>query len=495
MIGWLGDISRFWWGLFYWNIRKSWFRLRGAHRDDCPCQNVSDSGLAFDTRCDAIIFWSQPGRFRRVCPLLKETPDGWRCSVEAEGVRPFWGRAGLYVTGALLALYFAGTVVAYTALRTTGYDLGYLVVAWPPRWAEIRGSQERLYAARAQQALKKGDYQEAILSLEMVCQLNPHNYGAALALAGLTQVAANPSIAEHIYERLMHDVPENRIQTAQIWFRNLLGRGAYDQILPLAAIMLGEDPGQRGAWLNALLFAARQTHDPGFLAQVLQQNPHLPDWCTEIIELEKSLLEGRVDSALPRLNRIYRPPPANYVPYYQVETLLHYHHADEANALLDAYGDLLQPDESAFLRLRIYQAKKWTSLVSSEFDNLLQFPMAPRIAAQFCAYLLTYPAPGAAARYYDRFARQGPPLNTETMPLYQATYLVLALADDTAQAEEVRAQIARLTSSDARVLRGLVELLKAGKPDPRLSRVLPLVPLPIEVMFAILKRQSSSAPQ
>ena len=495
MIGWLGDFFRFWWGLFYWNIRKSWFRVRGAHRDDCPCQNVSDSGLALDTRCDAVIFWQNPGRFRRVCPLLKETPDGWRCSVEAEGVRPFWGRAGLYALGALLACYLAGTLAAYAALRTAGYDLGYLVVAWPPRWPELRNSQERLYAVRAQQALEKGNYQEAILSLEMVCQLNPRNYSAGIALAGLTQVAANPYIAEHIYERLMRDVPEHRIQTAQIWFRTLLGRGAYDRIMPLAAAMLSEDPEQRGAWLNALLFAARQIHEAGFLAGVLQQNPSLPDWCTEIIGLEQALLEGRLEGVLPRLTRVYRQPPANYLPYYQIDRLLHYRRADEANTLLNAYGNRLPPDEAAFLRLRIYQSKQWGSLVATEYDNLLQFPMAPRIAAQFCAYLLAYPEPGAVARYYEDFAQHGPPLTNDSVALYQANYLVLALAGDTTRAEVVRKQIAKLTNSDARVLRGLAELLRANKPDPRLSRILPLVPLPTEVLFAILERQPAGEPR
>ena len=206
MIAWIGDFFRFWWALFYWNSRKSWFRLGGAHRDDCPCQNFSDSGIAYQSRCDAVIPWHQPARFRRVCPLLTETPEGWRCSVEAERVRPFWGRALLYAVGALLALYLAGTAVAYATLRAAKYDLSYLVVAWPPRWKELRGAQEKLYVTRAQTALARGNYQEAILSLEMVCQLNPRNYSAGLALAGLTQMAAQPHISEHIYERLMHDV-------------------------------------------------------------------------------------------------------------------------------------------------------------------------------------------------------------------------------------------------------------------------------------------------
>lgn len=493
MTGWIGDFFRFWWGLFYWNIRKSWFRLRGAHRDDCPCQNVSDSGLAFDTRCDAVVQWHRPARFRRVCPLLVETPEGWRCSVEAEGVRPFWGRAVLFVGVTLLALYLAGTGVAFAVMRAAKYDVSYLSVVLPTRWHDLRGSQERLYAARAQQALQKGNYQEAILALDMVCQINPRNYSAGIALAGLTQVAANPFISEHIYERLMHDVPDKRIQTAQIWFRTLLARAAYDKIMPLAAAMLSEDPDQRGAWLNALLFAARESKSPQFLAEVLVQNPHLPEWCTDIIGLEQALLEGRVASALPGLTRVYRQAPAKYLPYYQVERLLLHGYTDEANTLLNDYGGRMQPDEASFLRLRIYRAKKWNALAESEYDNLLQFPMAPRVVAQFCAYLLTAPEPAAVARYYEQFERSGPPLSAETLPLYQATYLVVALAGDSAQAGDIQTKIMKFTASDARVLRGLVELLKPNKPDPRLARILPLVALPTEVMFAILERQSPVA--
>jgi hypothetical protein len=495
VIGWIGDFFRFWWSLFYWNIRKSWFRVRGAHRDDCPCQNVSDSGLALDTRCDAIIHWYRPARFRRVCPLLTETADGWRCSVEAERVRPFWARATLYLAGTMLALYLAGTVAAYVALRSARYDMGYLVVAWPPRWKELRGAQERLYATRAQQALKKGNFQEAILSLEMVCQLNPQNYSAGIALAELTQVAANPFVAEHIYERLMHDVPEQRVRTAHIWFHTLLARAAYDKIVPLAGVMLSEDPAERGAWLNALLFAARQTNDSQALGHVLQENPLLPEWCTEIINIEQALLENHLASVLPRLTRVYRQPPASYLPYYQVERLLRHGLTEQADTLLNAYGNSLQPDEAAFLRLRIYHAKKWTALVGTEFDNLLQFPMAPRIAAQFCAYLVNQPAPALVAGYCDKFLREGPLLSSQTIALYQATYLVAALADDTVRAEQVRTQLTRFTSSDARGLRGLVELLKSQKSDPRLSRILPLVPLPTEVVYAILERQPPAAPK
>ena len=490
MTGWLGDFFRFWWALFYWNTRKTWFRMQGAHRDDCPCQTSGDSGHALDARCEAILNWRQPARFRRVCPLLTQTPQGWRCGVNAESTRPFWGRAAGYAAALILFLYLAGTVAVYTALRVARYEASYLSVMWPPRWQELRNSQEKLYAARAQRALQAGKYQDAILSLEMVTRLNPQNYPAGLALAGLCQAAAQPYIADQIYERLMRDVSDQRRATAQIWFRALLARAAYAKIQELATIMLSEDPAERAAWLNALLFSCRQTGDHAFLGTVLTQNHHLPEWCTELIGIEQLLLQKQLDAAMPRLTRYYRLPAAAYVPYYQVDRLLLHGQPDRANDLLHAYQSQLPADEAAFLRLRDYRAKNWSALFGSQFDALLRYEMAPRIVAQFCAYLVNNPDPGLLARYYDRFLAAGPPVNVDTVHLYHATYLAAILTGDAGRAEQIAQRIGQFTTTDAQALRGLGEMLKGRTADPRLLRILPLVPLPTEVVYAILDQQS-----
>ena len=493
MTGWLGDFFRFWWALFYWNTRKSWFRLRGAHRDDCPCQAYNDSGQALDSRCEAVIHWRQPARFRRICPLLTQTPQGWRCGVNAESVRPFWGRALLHALPLGLVLYLAGTLAVFTALRTAGYDTSYVTVVWPPHWGELRTAQEKLYAARAQQALQAGKYQEAMLSLEMVNQLNPRNYAAGLALASLCQAASQPTMADHIYERLMRDVPEQRRPTAQIWFHSLLARAAYSAIKDLATTMLNEDPADRPAWLHALLFACRQTADADYLGAVLTQNPDLPVWCTELIGIEHLLQQQHLDRALPSLTRVQRQPASGYIPYYQVDRLLRHGQPDAANTLLRAYGSLLQPDEAAFLRLRVYQAKDWLALAGPEIETLLRYEMAPRIVAQFCASLITRPDPGLFVRFFARFIAANLPVDANTLPLYQAVYLAAILSDDAEHAQQVAIQLGRFTGSDTRALRGLGGLLKGPAANSRLPRILPLVALPTEVIYAILMRPAKPA--
>ena len=493
MTGWIADFFRFWWALFYWNTRKTWFRLQGAHRDSCPCQHFSDSGHALDSRCQAVELWQKPGRFKRICPLLTETKDGWRCGVDAERVRPFWGRAALFAGGALLALHLLGSVAVYAVMRTTGYHVTFRTVVWPPHWPELRGSQEKLHFARAQQAIKAGDYNAAILSLQTVCALNPRNYAAGITLASLVQIAGQPSMAEPIYTRLMHDVPEHRAVTGQAWGRALLAGGDYNQLKQLAILMLTEDSGRREAWLHALLFAARQTRDAEVLRPLLRNEHGLPNWCIELIGIEQLLQENHPEQAVPRLNRFHARLETPYVPYFQVDRLLRLGRPEQAGRMIETYGNRLPADEAAFLRLRAFRAQKWTSLLEPEYDNLLNLPLTPRLATLFCAALIEEPSPELLPRYLDRFTQHGPALSNETLPLYHASYLAAMRGGETERAMTLADTISRFTASDARTLRGLGEALQPGAVAPHLGRILPLVPLPLEAVYAIHQRQAAPA--
>lgn len=487
MIGWLGDFLRFWWALFYWNTRKTWFRLHGAHRDSCPCQNYSDSGHALDSRCNAIIHWKEPARFRRVCPLLTQTKDGWRCGVDAERVRPFWTRA-LVISGAsLLALYLAGTLAVFAFLRSASYDTRYRSVAWPPLWSELRASQEKLYATRAQQAIAAGRYPEAVLALQRVCELNPRNYPAALTLASLAQVSGQPFVAEHIYERLMRDVPEQRATTAEIWIRPLLSRAEYPTVKQLASAMLTEDPERREAWLHCLLFAARATRDQTLLGGILQSHTSLPDWCMDLIRIELLLLQDRREQAVSLLARVNHRPPSSYLPYYQADRLIRLGQTDQATALINDYGNLLPPDEVALLHLRIFQENNWTTLMEGEYETLLHFPLTPQLAAQLGAWFIRHSSPAGLAQFVDRFLQSGPAVSNETLPLYHAVFLAAFLNDDTTRADRVAEVITRFTSSDAKTLRALAGQLRKGMNGQQMAQLLPLVPLPLEVIYALLE--------
>ena len=152
----------------------------------------------------------------------------------------------------------------------------------------------------------------------------------------------------------------------------------------------------------------------------------------------------------------------------------------------------MPPDEAAFLRLRSYRGKEWPALVGTEFDALLRYEMTPRLAAQFCAYLIGHPDPASFKRYYDRFLAANLPLDAASVHLFQATFLAAVIAGQTDSAEQIAAKINQFTASDTRALHGLGALLKSPTAGPRLGRILPLVPLPTEVIYAILDRQTAA---
>jgi len=119
--------------------------------------------------------------------------------------------------------------------------------------------------------------------------------------------------------------------------------------------------------------------------------------------------------------------------------------------------------------------------------------MSPRLAAQFSAHLVRDPDPGLLAGYLDKFTREGPPLTAETLPLYHATFLAAVLAGDKERAERIATRINRFANTDSKSLRGLAELLAAGPADEHLLRILPLVPLPTEAVYAVLDRPRLAA--
>ena len=228
-MGWLADFFRLLGGLFYWNALKSFYRLRGA-RGRCPCQHPSDSGKAWETGCNAITHWDQPARFRRVCPLLKkDDSDRWRCSANQSDVRAFWGRAfGFYGGGAAL-LYLLGTLMAFTALRTTGYRVTYPGVFWPPAWGKFTGVKAEFFFAKFQRAYAAQDIREALLDLSLAYDLDPKNYDAGLLLAQLYQFG-QPGLSDLVYGRLLSEHPERAEATAQLFFRALLARGDFPSV-------------------------------------------------------------------------------------------------------------------------------------------------------------------------------------------------------------------------------------------------------------------------
>ncbi len=342
MPGWLADFFRFCWGLFYWNIRKTIFRWRGGR---CPCQNPSDSGRALETTCDACLHWRQPARFRRVCPLLVTTPNGLRCSANTKDVRPFWGRAAGFYSGALVASWLAAVLVVFAALRGIGYPVRFIAVAWPPARSGIRTARGEYFFEKARHALAANQTKEAQLALSYAYELDPHNYRAGLTLAKLWQ-APLPEWSDRVYARLLHDDTAQSALIGNEWYHALLARGDFPKIAQLMPALLADDAADTPVWIHAMFFATRRLGDTKPLRKMLETGPSLASGLRRLTEIELLIETGLTSDAHDALLRLSVDTP--YAAYYQIGELTALGFPDDAMVALKRRNAALRPRSDSF---------------------------------------------------------------------------------------------------------------------------------------------------
>ncbi|MEO6876531.1 MAG: hypothetical protein ABI222_17080, partial [Opitutaceae bacterium] len=352
MTGWLADFFRLAGGLFYWNARKSWFQLRRG-RARCPCQSPSDSGRAFETHCEACVHWASAERFRRVCPLLIKTPDGWRCSVNTADVRPFWSRLFRYYGGALAVIYLTGALSVFIFLRAVGYPVSVVQVVWPPAWHRVGEARGWFFMERARQAFAANHTAEAILYLSNAYEFDPANYAAGLTLAKTLQ-AGQPDSSNRIYARLLHEHPGRRADTAQEWFRALLARGDFEMIQVLARDEVLAASPHASVWMRALVFATRQNHRDAALRELRASAAPSAEVWQPLIDTELLFLAGRTAEARAQLDHAdwRRVPP--YGVYYQVSQLIQLGDVFAALDRLASNGTQLDDETRVTLQLAAY---------------------------------------------------------------------------------------------------------------------------------------------
>lgn len=488
MPGLLADFFRFWWGLLYWNTRKSWFRLRGG-RSTVPCQSLSDSGRARETQCEACVTWAKPRRFRRLCPLLVETPQGLRCGADTADVRPFWGVAGLWFGGTALALYLAGAVAIFAFLRTVGYPVSIVHVVLPPLWHKVGQARGWFFLERSNRAFAEGKTAEGLLYLANSYDFDPSNYAAGLALAKNFQ-AGKPGRSDEVFARLLRDHPDKRAATAQDWFRALLSRGNFEQIAALAHDELLADATHGGVWLRALIFAVRHGASEAPLRRLLAAPAaHLQPW-RPVLETELLLRARR--SAKARA-AIERPWPAATPPFglfYRVSTLIELGDPIAAMDLLERSPGVLDAEAATTLRLDGYAASGARSLLQRHFDLVLSGRLDPPRVKILATHLIRRPDAALFTQLWIKAQRDVLPLNNETAGAWFSLFCAAGAVGDRDRLHELTVKL-RTASPTPFVALSLVEAFFRGETaERRISAYLPILPLPLEVSYALLDRYS-----
>ena len=490
-MGWLADFFRLLGGFLFWNARKSAYRLRGA-RGRCPCQHPSDSGKAWETGCNAITHWHEPARFRRICPLLqKDTAERWRCSVNQTDVRPFWGRAFAFYGGSLASLYLVATLAAFAFLRTTGYDVTYAGVLWPPAWGKFDGIKSDFFYAKFQRAYAAHDIREALLDLSLAYDLNPRNYEAGLLLAQFCQVG-QAGLSNRVYTRLLAEHPDRAEQTSLAFFRALLSRGDFKSVQTLARDRLLASPSSASAWLNAFLFANQRLTAPEAL-HTLGEDPRvrgLPVDVQTVLALAISIQDAASpDDVRHVLITSTGRGATGYTLYFICRQAISHHFPQIALGLLDQSGTGLNIRDGTALRLDALAAQGWHSTLDQEFDNLLALPLSPAVVELLGTHLIRYPNPKYLGQLCGRLEKKPLPLDEKSYSAYLSLFCAAGVGHDEARLNWSALRLKEILGTRFDNLATVGDFLLGKHRTGHLENFLPaLQPLPLETTYALLCR-------
>jgi hypothetical protein len=473
--------------LLRWNWRKSVFRLRRAPAFS-PCQHRSDSGRAWETRCEASFGWRDPARFRRVCPLLQRAPDGsLKCSVNSADVRPFWGRALAFYVGTAVLLYGLAVVAVFGVMRGIGYPVRLTTLAWPPTWGQIDQARSIYFLRRAETAYAAQQINEAVLSLRLAYDYDRRNYAAGLMLATIWQVG-RPDASNHLYSRLLAEHPEHRASTAQHWLRATLPRADYVGVERLAAMALQFDPDHAGAWLHALLFAHARTGDHEFLARLSAVPESLPPGVPAILDFELRIAAGEPPgSALADLVRPRAATEPEFVTHHQIRRLITLGFPQAALDLITLEVRRLTDYDRIALELEALATLNQRPLRMVAFDNLIGHSHRLPALELLASHLIRHPDAGL----YERWRRQLDLDRIAPEERHRATLTLFCVAGalrDEAQLAALAEDIRTRSGSTYAALADATAFFRAPAAG-RLPHLLPLLqPLSLEVNYAMLDR-------
>lgn len=494
MPGLIRDTFRLAWDAIYWNTRKSWHIARGR-RGRCPCQFASDSGRGGQTGCEAVLAYASPGRFRTICPLLRHRATGdWVCSVDADQVRPFWGRAAALFSVSGLSTLLLISLIAFGVLRGIGYDVSYRQVAWPPAWKEFKKVQADFYRERAFSARAEGNLPESLLLLSNAYELDPGDYPTGRQLAQLWQ-ANQPVLSDRTYARLLADHPEHRADTAQAWFRALLARGDFRTIQRLAGErLIHSDPPPSPAWLQAFFFATRRLNAPAAI-DALVDEPGLPRTLLPMLARERELYHQpasrRIESLVEALDATREP----FATYHWLGRLLDEGRADLVLSRLATGDSKLGNRERLRLQLDALAVDGRTSERTSLLTRLLASPTSAPMCELISSHLAAYPDRPLLAAYAEKLARDPLPPDGARYPQLLAFFVTCGAHRDAALMTTAAAWIDAALDHEFRTLTSAREAFMRFPSGARLENILPaLQPMPLDTTYALYTRFAPPPP-
>ncbi|MBA3849650.1 MAG: hypothetical protein C0502_06600 [Opitutus sp.] len=486
VVRWLSDCLRFALAMFYWNARKTVYVRRGR-RGHCPCHHPSDDPIPGYVRCQAVLLWEQPARFRPVCPLLAKTGHGWCCSVKPEQVRAYWGRVFAWVGIAGVAVYFFTGAAVFTGLRwVSGVPLRPAQVFWPGKWGEIRTAQADTFFAQAIDAFRRGELNEAFLNLVSARQRDPRHYAAGLLLAQITMFEGSAAFSDDLFTRLLREHPAERPRTAVTYHDTLLSLDRLDRVAQLSLEMAVEDSPHAAVWVHSLLAALRRLPDPEpMLSSPAAALARLAPHARMLVEAERRAAAGDRAGAVALLRAPFRGPLNPIYMRQQVERLAGLGERRNAQLLLDFYGPAMGDFEHTVSQFALDAAAGDDWAAQASFRRLLAYPLGPAQVDRLTQLLVRHPQPGCF-RELDTRVRALPALREA--PVSGGLWAAALLNGAAPEAAHWRAEGRRLMREDYPQIAALDFASRDLTNPASVAHVINTVTLPREIVLALLSR-------
>ena len=388
LYGWCADLIRTGKDALWLNLQKTLYRYSKG-RSKHPCS----SGWSKQARCTAVSTWADPYRFRRrICPLLKQGSDGhWQCSVAPLEIRPFWGLAARHAAVGTATFYLVATLTVFAFLRTVGFPVRYLQVAWPLSWQQVEHVRSETFFAKAKEHLSNRDGRAGFMYLEQGYELDPSNYEAGMLIAQLMALADNEAYNERFRE-LIAKHPDRRNEIALAWFHSVMTHGNFTAMEIIAQAQLPADPSQLAYWVNVFLLANRHTHHDKALLQVASDT-RLPRAARDLFQDEWDLRMGDQNEAIDALvakSEQLEDLPA-YAIIYRINRLLAFGKPSAALALLNRSSGKILPLDRDLLRLDVFDALGWQFVLEGDVEHFLRSEPRSRLIGLMCSHLIRHP--------------------------------------------------------------------------------------------------------
>lgn len=438
--------------------------------------------------------WHNPARFHRVCPLLVQHEGEFRCSANTADVRPFWGRAAKYYGGTAFALYAVAVITVFGVLRTIGYPISIVHVAFPPSWHRVGQARGWFFLLRSRESYAAGRANEGFLYLTNAYEFDPANYEVGLALARACQISRIQR-SDEVFAQLLRDHPNRRSTTAQNWFRALIARGDFSRISQLAYDQVLNDPRFAGVWVRALVFSTRQSGDAALLRQLAGNTQTAALKWRRLLETELLVRSRRTDAAIAALKAPWSADEPRETVVYRVETLVRLGHASDALEVLERERPRIDGEAWLTLRLDALASAGARQSAGNEFERyLLGVPLTQPGLKVMCAHLIRHPDKDLFDRLKAKVENEQMNFNDGTAGGWFSLLCVAGAAGDLPQLRTYTQKLSRASEIPFAAFIMVEAFFRGTSTDRRATSFLPYLPVPLEVTYALIDRYPGMRP-